>query len=134
MSVCVSFELLCNIWVMNVMWGRVTKPSAGISLLLSKSPRGRQVLCPPSKQNIKPSHHRHWGGIWNLIQVYLEQKLAFDVLLHHPSSFQSQGEIKNSYPAWDRSQDRCVRGSDSTSTSQGRTGFLLFHHFINGIG
>ena len=38
-----------------------------------------------------PSHHMHCGDIWDLVQIYLEQKLAVDTLLHHPSY--SQGEI-----------------------------------------
>jgi hypothetical protein len=30
-----------------------------------------------------PSHNMHCKGIWDLTQVYLEQKLV--LLLHHPS-------------------------------------------------
>ena len=41
-SMCVSVVLRCNVWVMNVKWGRVKeKPGAGISLLLSKSNKWR---------------------------------------------------------------------------------------------
>ena len=44
-----------------------------------------------------PSQQIHYGGIWDLAQVEanLEQKLAIKLLIHHPSKFQSQGEIKN---------------------------------------
>ena len=37
------------------------------------------------QQYIIFSHHKHCGGIWNLIQIYLEQKLEIRVLVYHPS-------------------------------------------------
>ena len=55
-----------------------------------------------------PSYHMHCGGVWDLTQVYLEQKLAIEVLL--PAS-PKEGYllIKNLYPARDQTRVRCVQ-------------------------
>ena len=57
------------------------------------------------------------GGIWDLTHVHLEQKLAIAVLSHHPSQFQSQEEMENSYPAMDWTRDRCVWSSESSTAA-----------------
>ena len=56
-----------------------------------------------------PSGHMHCGGIWDLTQVHLGQKLAIEYLLHYPSY--SQGDIfsiKNSH----RTVDSYIQDSD----------------------
>ena len=55
------------------------------------------------------SQHVHCEGFWDLTQVYLEQKLGIDVILHYPSQFQFQREIKNFYPVGYRTRDSCAR-------------------------
>ena len=99
---------------MNVSWERgKVKPSAGISTM---SAIKFNILIHNELQSTvhMPSHHMHCGRIWDLTQVYLEQKLATKVVLH---LFPSPREkyiyfiiiiiiiIKNSYPAWDQIQD-----------------------------
>ena len=62
----------------------------------------------------------------------MEQKLAIEFLLHNPSSFQSQREIKNSYPAG--SNPGPLRaGQDSVFASQRQTAmnFAYIHPCIN---
>jgi hypothetical protein len=56
------------------------KLGADISLILSKLPHPTD-----ESQSIvhTASQQMHCGEIWNLTQLYLEQKLAIDVLLHH---------------------------------------------------
>ena len=55
------------------------RKGAGISLLFSKSIKGTARFKVPLH-----SHHMHYGEVLDLIQVYLEQKLAIEVMLHHP--------------------------------------------------
>ena len=68
------------------------------------------------QQYIMSSHHMHCGGIWDLTQVYLGQKLAIELLFQHPSQFQGQVKFKMSYSVVARTQDCCVRNSDSRRT------------------
>ena len=51
----------CEVKIMGQKFG------VDINLLLSK----------------EPSERTHYGGIGDLIEVYLEEKLAIEVLLHH---------------------------------------------------
>ena len=59
------------------------KPSVSISLHFSKSTKGAAKLNVPTLRT--NSYYTQCGGIWGLTQVYLEQKLAKEVLLHHHS-------------------------------------------------
>ena len=64
------------------------KPYAGISLLFPKALRGPPGITYLSDGRIAINntlHHMHCGWLWDLDQVYLEQKITTGILLHHPS-------------------------------------------------
>ena len=88
------------------------KLSAGISRISSKCTARFNV---PFRWTNPYQHNKNFRGIWDVTQVYLDQKPTFEVLLHRPS--QSQGKIffiKNSQSAGNRTRDRCKRGNNST--------------------
>ena len=68
---------------MNNEWGKEEwrgNPVPALAYLFSKAPMGSPSLTSsPTNESLlivhKPSHHTHFGGIWDLTQVYLEQKL-----------------------------------------------------------
>ena len=81
--------LWCNVWVMNVRSRWVTvKPVAGISLLLSKSAKGSARFNVPIRRTNRYQQyirlHIKCTAEGDLIQVYLEHKLANEVPHHHP--------------------------------------------------
>ena len=63
-------------------------PVSALAYYFLKAPRGPPGLTfHPTDKSIStvhlPSHQKHCGGSWDLIQVYLEQKLAIEVSFHH---------------------------------------------------
>jgi hypothetical protein len=55
--------------------------------LLSKSAKGaarfKVLIRRMNRYKHMPSQHMYWGSIWDLTQVYLEQKLAIEFLLYN---------------------------------------------------
>ena len=63
--------------------GRVkVKPCASIGLVLLKIIKGMLGLMTHPKEKLLSTVHMHCGGIWDLTQVYLEQKMAVEALLN----------------------------------------------------
>ena len=65
-------------------------PVLALDYFFRKTPMGRQAYRPhPTDEPLSTVHmlsqHMHCGGIWVLTQVYLEQKLAIEVLLPYRS-------------------------------------------------
>ena len=117
MSVRVNVVVWCNVWVMNMRWGRVKgKPGASISLLSY----GRMEM--------------HCGGNWDMTQIYLGRKLAVEVLLRHPTwSHLSLGKlVENCYPARDLTRDRCVTApTDSNWCTKGGKKLNTFKYHVS---
>ena len=63
------------------------KIAVGISLIFLKSTMGtpRHSTDESLSTIHMSSHHMYYGGIWNLTQVYLNQKLAIKLVVRHPS-------------------------------------------------
>ena len=57
----------------------------GVSLLFLKSTKGAIRLSVPIRQTNRYQQYICLHIIWDLTQVYLEQKLVIEVLLHYPS-------------------------------------------------
>ena len=64
------------------------KLNADISLFLSKNTKraARHVSIRRTNHYQQNINHMLRGGIWDLIHVYMERKLAIEVLLHHHPS------------------------------------------------
>ena len=59
------------------------KPGVNITCSYLNAPRAARLS---TVYTYMPSHHMHHmqcGGIWHLTQVYLEEKLAIEILLYH---------------------------------------------------
>jgi hypothetical protein len=65
-------------------------PGADISLLLPENHRGsHQFNISIRRKSLYKQIH--YGRTWDLGQVYLEQELAIEILLHRPSLFKFPG-------------------------------------------
>ena len=112
--------LLCGVWVKNVSYGNVKwKPIVVISLLLSKNITGKSSLVSQSERRISKS----CGEIWDLIQIYLEQKLA----ITNPSySQEGSSLLKIRTMLGVQTRDCCMGGTDSDSEVRRRTLLCYF--------
>ena len=76
--------LWCNVWVMNISRGREKgNPVPALAYSFWKHQGGRQAYRPHSKNLPISTVHMHCRGIWDLIQVYLWQKLVIEGITRH---------------------------------------------------
>ena len=102
-----------------------------------KPPRESPGLTSPSDGRIAvntvlgtPSHHMHYGGIWDLMQVFLKQKLATEVLLHYLSKFQGKMFLLKFLLCPGSNPRPLVQGGDSVTESQHEAILVTDHGYI----
>ena len=93
--VCVMW---CNVWVMNVRWGKVKwSPVPALANSYRKAPSRPPSLLPNPTGHMS-SQHIHFWGFRNLIQIHLgkQQRLGFRPVILSTSSPRESLEILNS--------------------------------------
>ena len=118
--------LWCNLWVMNVRWGKVKgKPGAGISLIFSKSTKetARLNVSHPTDELLSTELMFSHVLLKNLgFNPRIIGTETSDWSSAPPPSIPKEKYfkiiIKNFYPARDRIRNRSVQNSDSATEPQ----------------